>query len=347
MKLASYYYNFLYGVHLRKPRLIARMVKNYVDILVKRETPLRYVDICREIDCNLTCKHCFAEGFRDENKTQLTDDEWVSVFDQCRELGNLALAFTGGEPLLDKNLEDVIRLARPEETLILVCTNGMSVTEERARSLYRAGVDAVQISIESILPDEHNAFRQHNSAWQKAMEGIDNALAAGIRVSVVPTVSHMNINEKGFLDLLEWGHKKKLLINLALASPMGAWSGRRDILLTKDDFRTLDGLAKKFPNVRRDFETNYVHRGCGAATEKLYVTPYGEVLACPYMHITFGNIREQSVREIRERMLSIDKLQGYYPKCLVAEDHEFIEGPLSQTFGGDGKVVDWRSAFNI
>jgi MoaA/NifB/PqqE/SkfB family radical SAM enzyme len=202
-----------------------------------------------------------------------------------------------------------------------------------------------QISVESMVPDEHNEFRQNRRAWEMTMEGIENALEAGIKVAVVPTVSHSNVHTEGFLELLEWAHKKKLMVNLALATPMGSWNARRDILLTEKDIRSINELVIKYPNVRRDFETNYFHRGCGAAKEKLYCTVFGDVLACPYMHITFGNVRHTPVAEIRRRMLTVKELETYYPTCLVAEDHDFIEGPLASIFDKEDKVVDWKEVF--
>jgi MoaA/NifB/PqqE/SkfB family radical SAM enzyme len=345
MKFQSFYYNFLYGVQLRKPRLAWRMLMNYAGILLGNKTPLRYVDICMDLKCNLTCKHCFAENFKTDQKLPLSDEEWRGVFDQCHELGNLALAFTGGEPLLRRDLENLVRKTRVNESLIVVCTNGMLITKERAQSLYRAGVDVFQVSVESMIPEEHNEFRENKQAWRKTMEGITNALEAGIKVAIVPTVSHANVRTEGFLNLLEWAHKKKLMVNLALATPMGAWNARKDILLTEDDIQFVNELVMKYPHVRRDFETNYFHRGCGAAKEKLYVTVFGDVLACPYMHISFGNVRDLTIAEIRERMLSVDKLNSYYPQCLVAEDHQFIEGPLAKLFDKDDKVVDWKDVF--
>ncbi len=346
MKLQSYYYNFIYAMHLRKPRLIARIIKNYFTIIFRKEMLLRYIDVCVGLKCNLTCKHCFADNIKSDEKTEMSNDEWVDIFSQCHGLGNIAIGFTGGEPLLYKDLEKLISKARTKETLIIVCTNGMLLTARRAQSLYQVGVDVVQISIESFNPDEHNSFRQNERAWQESMQGIENALAAGIRDSIVPTVSHLNINSKGLLDLIDWAYKRKLIVNLALAAPMGVWNGRMDILLTEEDFRTIDEMVTKYPNVRRDFETNYFIRGCGAAKEKLYFTPFGDVLACPYMHISFGNVRTNKVVDIRHNMLSIKKLDGYYPKCLVAEDRDFIQGPLSHVLDKEDKVVDWEEVFD-
>ena len=345
MKWQSFYYNFVYGVHIRKPRLVWRMITNYSRMAFGKTNLLRYVDICVDLKCNLTCQHCFAENFKTGQKDSLSDDEWQNVFEQCHRLGNLALAFTGGEPLLRRDLEHLISRTRVNETLIVVCTNGMLITKERARSLYEAGVDVFQISVESMVPEEHNLFRENIHAWKKTMEGIENALEAGIKVAVVPTVSHMNVHSRGFLDILEWAQKKRLMVNLALATPTGSWNARNDILLTEDDLRFINDLVKHYPHVRRDFETNYFQRGCGAAKEKLYVTVFGDVLACPYMHISFGNVREVKLADIQARMLSVEKLDSYYPLCLVAEDREFIEGPMAKVFDKDEKVIDWKDAF--
>ncbi len=347
MKIVSFYYNFIYSIHLRKPRLIWRIFKNYLTIIFKKARPLRYIDACIELKCNLECEHCFATNFENKTKILISEQDWVNIFDQCRKLGNLAIGFTGGEPLLNSRLEDLIKKARPKETLIIVCTNGILLTAEKAKSLYRAGVDVVQISVESLRPEEHNLFRRNKEVFQKAMDGINNALTAGMKVTIVSVISHANINSQGFLELLEWARKKKMLVNLALATPVGRWNNKKEVLLTENDSRVIDSLVSRFPNVRRDFETNYFVRGCGAAIEKLYFTPFGDVLPCPYMHITFGNIKDLSIANIRKNMFSIKKLAGYYPKCLMAEDRDFIEGPLFAVLNeANNKVVDWKRVFN-
>lgn len=97
--------------------------------------------------------------------------------------------------------------------------------------------------------------------------------------------------------------------------------------------------------MRRDFETNYWTQGCGAATEKLYVSPFGDVLACPYMHISFGNVREASLAKIRERMLENPFLTGFHPRCLTAEDREFIDNYLPREFLQDRPLPRAETVF--
>jgi len=347
MKLGSFYYNFIYSISPRKPRLIWRIIKNYLKLLFKKTTLLRYIDACIELKCNLKCEHCFAVNFDDDKRKPISDEEWGDIFDQTRAMGNIAVGFTGGEPLLNPRLESLIKRAHPGETLILVCTNGTLLTAEKAKSLYKAGVDVVQISIESLDAEEHSKFRGNPKAYELSMDGIKNALAAGIRVCVVPVVSHQNVNSPGFRELLEWAHKKNLVVNLAFATPMGRWNDNSSVLLTPEDTKTIDELVARYPNVRRDFETNYYVRGCGAAKEKMYFTPFGDVLACPYMHISFGNTKQDRVADIQKNMLSIKKLSQYYPMCLMAEDRKFIEGPLSVVLNErEHKVTDWKKVFN-
>ncbi len=76
----------------------------------------------------------------------------------------------------------------------------------------------------------------------------------------------------------------------------------------------------------------HLTQGCGAAIEKLYVTPFGDVIPCPYMHISFGNVREASLGAIREKMLANHYLKGFHAQCLTAEDEEFMDKHLPRQF---------------
>lgn len=89
-------------------------------------------------------------------------------------------------------------------------------------------------------------------------------------------------------------------------------------------------LNAKSPYIRTDFDANFVSWGCGALKEILYLTPYGDVLPCPFMHISFGNAKDEPIDVIRGRGLENEFFEGYHKKCLVAEDRDFIEKYLSK-----------------
>jgi MoaA/NifB/PqqE/SkfB family radical SAM enzyme len=308
---------------------------------------MRYADLCLNLNCNLTCAHCFATNFEipQGQGVPLSTREWSGAVDQLMDLGGFALGITGGEPLLNPRLEELMAASHPREMLIIMASNGWFLTRERAKRLHKLGLDVVQISVDSADEEEHDRFRGKAGSWRRALEAVDNALAAGIRPTMAPTVSHMNIRSAGFLDLVEISRKKGVLLNLSLAAPSGNWNGNTGLLLTEEDSEFLNQLIAGEPHVRRDFETNYWKQGCGAGKEKLYITTYGDVIPCPYMHISFGNIRDLPLAQIRQRMLSLPVFKEYHPRCLVAEDSAFIQGPLSKTWNTGGGPADWKSSF--
>jgi len=346
MKWARFYYNLKYGLPLRKPRLALRIAKAYLDLFTGKRIPLRYTDLCLNLNCNLSCAHCFKTNFeRPEGEGRpLTVAEWHDVVGQLMELGNIAVGFTGGEPLANPELNDMIRAAYPDQTIIIVNTNGTLLTLERAKDLYRLGVDVLQISLDSGIPEEHDAFRRMKGAFDRALRGVEFALKAGLKVNIAPTVSHLNLHSAGFKKLVELSRQKGTLLNLSLAAPAGKWNAQTDFLLTEDDSASLNRLIQKESHVRRDFETNYLQQGCGAAKEKLYITTYGDVIPCPYMHISFGNVREESIDRIRNKMLALPDFKSYVPNCLVAENKPFIQDHLSKTWEGQAPVP-WTKAF--
>jgi MoaA/NifB/PqqE/SkfB family radical SAM enzyme len=347
MNFARLKYNFRYAVHWRKPKLTLRIIKNFIDHLVFRKQPLRYIDVNIGLACNLKCSYCFSENFKYKGAKELSVEEWKDTIEQCIDLGAMAIGFTGGEPLVYPKLFDIIKASHPEKMLIIICTNGLLLTPDQAKKLYDAGVDIVQMSMDSGSAEDHDAFAAQQGAFEKAKQAFDIGREAGLDVAAVPTVSHYNMRSEGFKKLVEWSQKENILVNLSMAAPVGGWAGNEECLLDKEDIEYLNHLVKTTPNIRRDFETNYYHMGCGASTEKLYFTPYGDVIPCPYMHIAFGNVRELSVKEIRDKMLDNKYLTGFHPICLVAEDREFIRKYLPQELLKDTPLPRSEDVFEI
>jgi len=334
-RLFRYALAWRYTVHLRKPLLLLRLLKNAFLVYVCRRPLLRYVDMSLDFACNLHCSHCFNEAFtRDDGTRQLTNANYRSLAAQCRRLGAISFSFQGGEPFLfpDK-LAEVIPCFSPRSSLISVSTNGTLCTAENLHRLHKLGVDILTISIDSGLPEEHDAFRNAPGSFAKAMRSIDLALAEGFRVTIGTTVSHQNVNSAGLKKIMDYACTKHCLLVLILAVPAGRWEANDDILLTEKDLEMIDVYCRDTPFVQTDLEGNYLHRGCGAMKEILYLTPYGDVLACPFLHISFGKTPEEAIATIRTRALQNNYLNIYWPRCLAAADDQFREHIMSQLEG--------------
>jgi MoaA/NifB/PqqE/SkfB family radical SAM enzyme len=300
-------------------------VITYLGIFLLRRKPLRYVDLAIGYACNLKCEHCFATALGKKGRKEMTPSEYHEIVKQAMKLGALNFSFQGGEPTMYSTLLDFIKNTFPKRNLISVTTNATLLNEEKILTLKKAGVDILTISLDSAVPEEHDEFRGVRGTFEKTMKTIKLALTNGLNVTLGAVVSHQNVRSKGLIDLIELAHSLKVIIFLALATPIGEWENNEDIVLTDDDRKYLYELVKKYPLLRTDFEANFTQWGCGAIKEILYITPYGDVLPCPFIHCSVGNVFEESLKDIRDNALQNPYFDHYHHVCLAAEDREFMK----------------------
>lgn len=321
----KYLLNFRYAFRIKKPVLILRLVYTFLGILFLKKKPLRYVDFAIGFVCNLKCEHCFATALQNDSRRTITPVEYREVVKQAMQLGAVNFSFQGGEPLLYPELLEFIKNSYPQSNLISVTTNGTLLDEQKIILLKKAGVDILTVSLDSGIAEEHDNFRGVKGTFDKAINCIRLAIKNGINVTIGTVVSHKNIRSKGIIDLIELTHRLKVIMVFALAVPLGRWSCNEDVVLTEDDRAFLYDLIKKYPLVRTDFDANYIHQGCAAVKEILYLTPYGDVLGCPFLHFSLGNIFKENLKDIRDRALRNPYFDHYHHLCLAAEDREFMK----------------------
>lgn len=335
----KYLINFKYAFRPWKPLLVLRLVKTYLGVLLFGTRPLRYVDFAIDYKCNLECEHCFKtvleKNDEDDSNRRMTIEDYARVAEEATRLGAVNFSFQGGEVFIYKDWEKVIKAVKPYKNVISISTNGTMLTEANLDKVKKAGVDILTISLDSSIPEEHDKFRRVEGTHKKVLKGIDRALKMGLNVTIGTVVSSDNLHSEGVKGLIRMAEEKGVILNLILAVPAGNWQKKGGILITEEDMEYINNLVATHAYVRTDFEANFRHRGCGALKEILYLTPYGEVLSCPFMHISFGNIHDESVEAIRSRGLENKYFADFYDKCLVAEDEEFIDRYLSKTFGHD------------
>ena len=340
----KYLLNFKYAFRPLKPLLVLRLAGTFLGIFLLRRRPLRYVDTAIGYTCNLHCRHCFATALRREGRRRMTPAEYGDIVRQAMRLGAVNFSFQGGEPTLYPELLEFIRNSAPGRNLISVTTNATLLDQDRILELKRAGVDILTISLDSARAEEHDAFRGVPGTFDKVMRTIAAARKCGVNVTLGAVASHQNIRSQGLLDLIELAHRLGVILFLALAVPVGKWSASGEVLLTPEDRAFLDGLLARYPLLRTDFDANFVHRGCGAVKEILYLTPYGDVLACPFIHAALGNVFESSLAEIRDQALTNPDFACYAQRCLAAEDPEFMARNLGPFYGEDGAPRPLRPA---
>jgi cyclic pyranopterin phosphate synthase len=179
-----------------------------VDPFGRKATGLRMALTSR---CNLKCIYCHHEGDV-EHKDEISLPMAVNVAKAAADLGMRSIKFTGGEPLMRRDLEDILTKMPPNLDLSLT-TNGIFLAD-RAESLADAGLNRINISMDSLNPETYRTITGGTeSDLDRVIDGIDaakNASLLPIKLNVVV----LRENELEISELIEFSRKKGLILQL-------------------------------------------------------------------------------------------------------------------------------------
>jgi len=144
--------------------------------------------------CNLKCVHCYAHAKNTSFDNELNTDQGKQLIDDLAEFGSPVMLFSGGEPLVRKDLPQLAAYAVEKGMRAVISTNGTLITPEMARNLKEIGLSYVGISLDG-MEEINDRFRGVSGAFRSALEGIKNSQAAGIKVGLRFTVNKFNVNE--------------------------------------------------------------------------------------------------------------------------------------------------------
>lgn len=318
----------------RKPLLVIKMAILTLKAMVsKKALPFRQVEIQTTFACNLQCIHCSATNFK-INGEMLSLNDYKEIARQCKLHGIPMISFTGGEPLFDPRLEDIIKIFDTRSTLISITTNGTLLTPERAKKLKSLGVDCFTISLDGPNPETNDPIRGVGT-FERSLKAIQTAKQHGFLVMVIHVLSHVSIQNKNFDAMLRLAQGLNISLHVSLASPTGNWADVEAIkkfILKKKDIEYLWDCQKKYPFLRRDLDGNYLRKGCPAGVERFVISPYGGVLPCTKIQASFGNVKKEPMLDIRNRMAGIGIFCNYPLLCLAAEDDRFLATYMPSTF---------------
>ncbi len=153
--------------------------------------------------CNLKCVHCYAQARDEAFKNEMSTDEGKALIDDLAGFGVPVLLFSGGEPLVRKDLAELAGYAVEKGMRAVISTNGTLITPEKARILKEIGLSYVGVSLDG-MEAIHDRFRGVKGAFKSAMTGIENCQAAGIKVGLRFTINKFNVSEiPAVFDILE------------------------------------------------------------------------------------------------------------------------------------------------
>jgi pyrroloquinoline quinone biosynthesis protein E len=262
--------------------------------------------------CPLRCPYCSNPLDHLDNKDELTTEEWCRVFGEAEALGVMQLHLTGGEPLARKDLEVLVARGREVGLYTNLVTSGIPLTRARLERLAKAGLDHVQVSVQSTVPelaDEIAGYPGH----AKKLEVMRWVKELGLPLTMNVVLHRANLGEIDELVALA-EHVSADRLELANTQYVSWALSNRDALLpTREQIeRAAEKAAPHRDRLRGKMDVLFVKpdyfgttpKACmdGWARRFLQIVPDGRVVPChaatSITSLTFDDVRKTALAEI-------------------------------------------------
>jgi len=278
--------------------------------------------------CPLQCPYCSNPLEFADHKAELTTAQWIDVFTQARALGAAQLGFSGGEPLVRNDLEELIAAARDLGYYTNLITSGMGLTEARINAFRDAGLDHIQISFQASDAEINNMLAGSRKAFEQKL-----AMARAVKAAGYPMVLNF-VTHRHNIDEIEKIIELCLaleadFVELATCQYYGwAHLNRAGLLPTRKQLEHAEAVTLRYRN-KLAAENNpcklilvtpdyYEERpkGCmnGWGNIFLSITPDGTALPCHsarQLPVTFPNVTDHSLSHIWYDSFGFNRFRGY------------------------------------
>ncbi|SBW09537.1 Radical SAM domain protein [uncultured delta proteobacterium] len=144
--------------------------------------------------CNLKCVHCYAQAVDERGRDEIGTAQGKAIIDDLAAFGSPVMLFSGGEPLVREDLPELAAYATSKGMRAVISTNGTLITREKAKELKAVGLSYVGISLDG-GEEVHDKFRAVPGSFKKALKGIENCQAEGLKVGLRFTINRRNATE--------------------------------------------------------------------------------------------------------------------------------------------------------
>ncbi len=338
--------------------------------------------------CNLACEHCYldaggtpqvnSENFAD--RSELATEECFRVIDDIAAFAPECLTIlTGGEPLLRRDILEIVRRAAERGLWVVVGTNGVCITENLARRLAEAGARGLSLSLDALDPDRHDRFRKVRGAWRNTVEGAGILNRTGLPIIVQTTAGSHNLGQ--LVAIADFAHERLAakVWNLYFLVPTGRGPFVSDMTAAQYD-EVLDALNR----IRRKYDRrmlvnakcapHYIKTvleraggddagvdkagaespetlirtysggagGCPAGTHYMGIRPNGDLTPCPYLPVFAGNLRSSTLTDLwtsSALFVDIRRRSALGGRCGACELNGHCGGCRARAYGMTGDLM--------
>jgi radical SAM protein with 4Fe4S-binding SPASM domain len=271
--------------------------------------------------CTARCLHCSSNSAK-RKPDELTTDEVMDLIDQLAAAGVVDFGISGGEPLIRRDLFDIIAHAKLRGMSVGVASNGAKLPQEVARRLFDLGLNRLQLSLDG-LPHAHDELRIWPGLFERVLTSIQTARQAGLRVHICCTITRLNADHlEAFVERLTELDVQRLNFSRYVPTGRGTnaldlsdaeWRSTIEICSTlkaryKERLEIVSHLAQQIL-VDEEVADMPGFIGCQAGRGQGCITANGTVLPCVLLPVAAGNIRNQSFETIWSTSPTIRMLQ--------------------------------------
>jgi AdoMet-dependent heme synthase len=332
--------------------------------------------------CNLACEHCYldaggsprvtTEDFAD--RSELGTEECFRVIDEIAAFAPECLTIlTGGEPLLRRDILEIVKRAAERGLWVVVGTNGVRITENLARCLANAGARGLSLSLDALDPVRHDGFRRVRGAWKNTVEGAQILNRAGLPFIVQTTAGSHNLGE--LETIADFAHDRLAakVWNLYFLVPTGRGQFVSDMTPSQYDevLASLYQIQQKYKGrmlVNAKCAPHYIKTvlenadrpgssqaaeagfriysggagGCPAGTHYMGIRPNGDVTPCPYLPVFAGSLRTASLTNLwtsSELFVGIRARASLGGRCGACEMNAHCGGCRARAYGMTGDLM--------
>lgn len=314
-------------LHSHLPPVNSKAYTRFIDehLLVKTGGP-SHAQIALTNACPQNCEYCYNK----DRKGKVMDTAIIKkAVQELKEMGVFWLGFTGGEPLLQ---EDIVEITESvgDDCAVKLFTTGCTLTRQLAQDLRNAGLFSVSVSLDHWKQELHDKARRYAGAFQTALKAIDIFKNLGDVDVGVSAVLSKEMIERGeveeFLEFLIGLGIHEAWLSECKPSVQDFWT--EDQVVTEPERLKLIEIQDHF-NREGKITVNYLahfegkeHFGCNAGHKMVYIDPFGEVSPCVFIPLTFGNVREESLKKI------FKKMKSHFPsedRCFINKNYRLIQ----------------------
>jgi MoaA/NifB/PqqE/SkfB family radical SAM enzyme len=324
----------VYFPHFPSPVGKREMLARMSEFLLRKPIP-NFASLDATYICQCECVHCGSalyknSFYKDGQREELSTQEFKRLIDECLDLGITNVNMLGGEPLMRPDIFELADYVDKSKANCSMFTNGYLLDKKTVTKLKEAGIFFVNVSLDSPDEEEHDRCRGKEGIFQRAVAGIRNSLDEGLMVGISTYMTKEGM-KKGYLEksieLAERLGVHEITIFDTITS--GKYLRRTDLLLSDEEKERIKEISRDYarrpglPVVSSQSMLNTMDGpksggasssrqslikmaalyGCFAANMQFAMTAYGDIMPCGFTPLSFGNVREESLRDIWDRML--------------------------------------------